>query len=93
MSPVEFVGAAHFRVVNIHSFGDGSGRTSRLLMNYMLIKNGYPPLNIRFADRYQYDRVLEKGNLQYDGMHFLKWFVKHYMKRNGQYGGSVRRYA
>ena len=50
----------------------------------------YPPLNIRFADRYQYYHVLEKGNLQYDEIHFLKWFVRYYMKRNGQYGGSVQ---
>ena len=90
MGPVEFAGAAHFRFVNIHPFGDGNGRMSRLLMNYILIKNGYPPLNIRFADRYQYYRVLEKGNLQYDEMHFLKWFVKYYTKHNGQYGGFVR---
>ena len=89
MSLVELAGTAHFRFVNIHPFGDGNGRTSRLLMNYILIKNGYPPLNIRFADRHQYYRVLEKGNLQYDEMHFLKWFVKYYMKRNGQYGGSM----
>ena len=90
MSPVELAGAAHFRFVNIHPFGDGNGRTSRLLMNYILIKNRCPPLNIRFADRYQYYHVLEKGNLQYDEIHFLKWFVRYYMKRNGQYGNSAR---
>ena len=38
MDPVEFAGAAHFRFANIRPFGDGNGRTSRLLMNYMLIK-------------------------------------------------------
>lgn len=93
VSPVELAGAAHFRFANRHPFGDGNCRTPRLLMNYILIKNGYPPLNIRSADRYQYYRVLEKGNLQYDEMHFLKWFVKYYMKRNGQYGGSARQHA
>ena len=62
MNLVEFAVAAHFRFVSIHQFGDGDGRTSRLLMNYILIKNRYPPLNIRSADRYRYCRVLEKGN-------------------------------
>lgn len=85
INPVEFAGTAHFRFVNIHPFGDGNGRVSRLLMNYILIKNCYPPLNIKFADRHQYYHALEKGNLQYDEIHFLKWFIKYYTKHNKQY--------
>lgn len=60
MGPVEFAGAAHFRFVNIRPFGDGNGRTSRLLMNYMLIKNGYPPPGIRFTDRYSITASLKR---------------------------------
>ena len=93
MGPVEFAGAAHFRFANIRPFGDGNGRTSRLLMNYMLIKKWISAAGHKIYRQVQYYRVLEKGNLQYDEMHFLKWFVKYYMKRNGQYGGSVRGYA
>lgn len=32
----------HERLVTIHSFIDGSGRTSRLLMNLILLQNGFP---------------------------------------------------
>ena len=35
---------AHERLVTIHPFSDGNGRTARLLMNLLLLKAGYPPL-------------------------------------------------
>lgn len=39
--------AAHRRLVNIHPFNDGNGRTARLLMNLILIRGGYPPVAVR----------------------------------------------
>lgn len=42
LHPVEFAALAHFRLVQIHPFIDGNGRTSRLLMNLILMKYGYP---------------------------------------------------
>lgn len=89
--PVELAGTAHFRFVSMHPFGDGNGRISRLLMNYILIKNNCPPLNIRFADRSGYYRALEKGQTAAEETRFLKWFVKYYLKANKRYlqtGGS-----
>ena len=38
--------AAHARLVVIHPFGDGNGRTARLLMDLILLKGGYPPVVI-----------------------------------------------
>lgn len=46
MHPVKYAALAHFRLVNIHPFVDGNGRTSRLLMNTILMRNGYPPVII-----------------------------------------------
>lgn len=37
---------AHERLVTIHPFSDGDGRTARLLMNLVLLKGGYPPVTI-----------------------------------------------
>jgi len=37
---------AHARLVAIHPFADGNGRTARLLMNLLLLKGGYPPVAI-----------------------------------------------
>jgi Fic family protein len=42
---------AHRRLVDIHPFNDGSGRTARLLMDLILIRCGYPAVAVRPKDR------------------------------------------
>lgn len=50
---------AHRRLVDIHPFNDGNGRTARLLMNLVLIRGGYPPIAIRPEDRAEYILALQ----------------------------------
>lgn len=50
---------AHYRLVSVHPFTDGNGRTARLLMNLMLLKSGYSPIIIRPRDRKRYLSALE----------------------------------
>lgn len=50
---------AHFRLVAIHPFSDGNGRTARLLMNLILLQAGYPPLVITPEQRPDYVDALE----------------------------------
>ena len=57
---------AHFRLTAIHPFGDGNGRTARLLMNLLLIREGYPPVAVRPEDRKTYLDALERGSLTGD---------------------------
>ena len=54
---------AHFRLVSIHPFADGNGRTARLLMNLLLMQSGYPPAIIRKEDRKRYIDSIEAGQL------------------------------
>lgn len=61
--PVAVAGEAHYRLVSIHPFVDGNGRTARLLMNLLLMMQGYPPAIIRKQDRLAYLRALEKAQL------------------------------
>lgn len=61
---------AHARLVTIHPFTDGNGRTARLLMNLVLFKAGYPPLVIRPEDRPDYLDSLELLQLSGDGTAF-----------------------
>ncbi len=51
---------AHRRLVDIHPFNDGNGRTARLLMNLVLIRGGYPPVAVRPEDRLEYVRSLQQ---------------------------------
>lgn len=50
---------AHFRLVSIHPFADGNGRTARLLMNLLLVRDGYRPVAVRPEDRSEYLDSLE----------------------------------
>lgn len=50
---------SHYRLVTIHPFIDGNGRTARLLMNAILLENGYAPIIIRSIDRRRYLSALE----------------------------------
>jgi Fic family protein len=52
---------AHRRVVDIHPFNDGNGRTARLLMNVILIRSGYPPIAVRPEHRLEYTRALQRS--------------------------------
>ncbi len=57
---------AHFRLVAIHPFADGNGRTARLLMNLLLLRSGYPPVAIRPEDRKTYLDTLEHASVRDD---------------------------
>lgn len=50
---------AHYRLVSIHPFSDGNGRTARLLMNLVLLRGGYPPVVIGPEQRPDYLDTLE----------------------------------
>lgn len=52
----------HYNVVAIHPFSDGNGRTARLLMNYHLLRHGYPHAIIEVRDRAEYLAALEEAN-------------------------------
>ena len=69
LHPVRFAALAHYKLVYIHPFTDGNGRTSRLLMNWILMQNGFPPVIIRKQDRLSYYQHLVTAN---DGGNFLE---------------------
>ncbi|WP_018305676.1 Fic family protein [Desulfitobacterium hafniense] len=52
--PLENAAVFHLKFEGIHPFIDGNGRTGRLLLNLMLMQQGYPPIDVKFADRKRY---------------------------------------
>jgi prophage maintenance system killer protein len=44
MAPAELAGKAYMRLCSIHPFWDGNGRTTRMLMDWVLRSNGFPPV-------------------------------------------------
>lgn len=62
MHPIELAALFHHRFVAIHHFPDRNGRVSRLCMNYILMKNGYPQAIIRKENRWDYYTALEEAD-------------------------------
>ena len=59
LHPVARAAQLHTRFVKIHPFIDGNGRTGRLLLNFELMRVGYPPAIIRKEDRLAYYDALD----------------------------------
>jgi Fic family protein len=51
----------HSEFESLHPFADGNGRTGRLLINFMLTKQGYPPITIFLKHRFDYYDALQKA--------------------------------
>lgn len=63
-TPIELAAVFHHRFVQIHPFTEGNGRTARLLMNTILMKNGYPFITIvSKVERSKYLKALMDADL------------------------------
>lgn len=61
--PVETAARLHYEFVRIHPFDDGNGRVARLLMNYVMLRAGYPPVIIKTEDKRGYLTALQKADV------------------------------
>ncbi|AQQ55421.1 Fic family protein [Planococcus lenghuensis] len=73
LHPVELAAEFHFKFVYIHPFADGNGRTARLLMNLILMSNGFPPAIVKAENeqRLKYYGTLEIASTQQDLQPFI----------------------
>jgi excisionase family DNA binding protein len=63
LSPVELAAVFHHRFVSIHPFAEGNGRTARLLMNLIMMRNSYPFIvSVSKQDRDKYIRALREAD-------------------------------
>ncbi len=62
LHPIQLAAEFHYKFVCIHPFDDGNGRVARLIMNYILLKNNYPPIIIKSDDKENYLTALQKAD-------------------------------
>lgn len=60
--PVVVAAYFHHAFESVHPFRDGNGRVGRLVLNFILRKNGLPMVNIKRIDRDKYYKSLQEGN-------------------------------
>ena len=83
--PVELAALVHLKFVTIHPFGDGNGRISRLIMNFILKDNKFPLLDIPYIKRASYYNALERSQINKDENIFIQWFFRRYLAEYKKY--------
>ena len=78
--PLVLAAVIHNQFEHIHPFQDGNGRVGRLLLNFILLRNGYPPINILPDDRGEYYNSLQAYSKNMDIKPTLKFLIKQYKK-------------
>ncbi len=73
--PFEMAVIFSARLVTIHPFIDGNGRVSRLVMNFLLKKKGYPWINVYNKQRAEYLSFIRKANDE-DYLLILEFMIK-----------------
>ena len=71
LHPIERACCVHVDFVGIHPFVDGNGRTARLLMNFELMKSGFPPVVLKVENRLAYYEALDKAHTLNDYEPFI----------------------
>ena len=90
LHPIEYAATIHNRLVTIHPFLDGNGRTARLLMNLLLMRDGYSITIIPPIYRAEYIKCADEGNKNKhtEFINFLSCMVyesqKEYLKLLGE---------
>lgn len=76
LHPVERGAMLHAIFIGIHPFVDGNGRTSRLILNLELMKEGFPPVIIKVENRLEYYEALDKAHIIEDYSDFISLIEK-----------------
>lgn len=63
VNPIILAALFHYRFIRIHPFDDGNGRVARILMNFILMQFGYPPVIIKTEDKENYYAVLRLADV------------------------------
>lgn len=85
LHPFELASLVHLKFVKIHPFRDGNGRMTRLLMNFVLLKAGYPLLNIFNDEKTLYYLVLQKYDFDKKERSFVHYLFEVFVIQYQEY--------
>ncbi|EGT46606.1 CBN-FIC-1 protein [Caenorhabditis brenneri] len=89
MDPIERAAIAHYKLVLVHPFTDGNGRTARLLLNLIMMRSGFPPVILPVETRAEYYATLHVANLG-DLRPFVRYVAKHSEASIQRYIGAMK---
>lgn len=90
MHPIERIARFHLEFEGIHPFIDGNGRTGRLIMNLDLIRNGYPAVNVKFADRKRYYNAFDAFYRDNNAEEMIKLIGEYVSERLDKYNEVLK---
>mgnify|MGYP001568952406 CR=1 FL=1 len=79
LHPLESAALVHLKIASIQPFVDGNSRLARLLMNWILWKRGYPPIDIPIEDLEEYYDMLDNYQIEKKEKPFINYIKKKYL--------------
>ncbi len=79
LHPLELASLIHLKLISMQIFSDGNSRLSRLLMNWVLWKKGYPMIDIPVEDLENYYNALDYYRIGGHETPFVKYILKKYL--------------
>ena len=79
LHPLELAAFVHLRIISLQLFVDGNSRLSRLLMNWILWKKKYPPVDIPIEDLENYYAVLDNYQIERNEKPFMEYIKKKFL--------------
>ena len=79
LHPLELASLIHLKLISIQPFADGNSRLSRLLMNWILWKKGYPPIDIPIEDLEKYYSVLDTYQIEKKEKPFIDYIKSRFL--------------
>lgn len=80
LHPLELAALVHLKLISLQPFVDGNSRLSRLIMNWILWKKGYPAVDIPIEGLENYYNVLDKYQIEKDEKPFVNYIKSKYLK-------------